>query len=279
MGKITLHILHCGKIGVAPELTHNGQFRYQAAVSGALLPEQNRLWLPVSAYLIEHPRGLILVDTGWPRAISPNGVFDRKAQIQTLGLPLYQVCHGVVGPGETIAEQLAQRGIRPADLDYVLISHLDTEHVGGVSSLRGAKRILVSEEDYFWSGRTNFRFARPVWLNEALETFWFRVTMIGPENHSCDLFGDDSVQLVHIPGHTEGIFATLIRSGSKYVLLNSDGAFSPKSWETMTVPGMAENSARHRKSLQWIRDMSMSPDCIASLCSHDPDVQPQTIVF
>ena len=87
------------------------------------------------------------------------------------------------------------------------------------------------------------------------------------------------MHLVHIAGHTEGMFATLIRSDDRYVLLNADGAASPRSWAEGTVPGVCENSVRAKKALDWIGEMSRDAACVASLCSHDPDVAPQTIEF
>ena len=116
-------------------------------------------------------------------------------------------------------------------------------------------------------------------MDEPPERFWYRVNHIGPESRSYDLFGDDSVHLVHIAGHTEGMFAALIRNGERYVLLNADGAASPRSWAEGTVPGICENSVRAKKALDWIGSMSRDPACAASLCSHDPDIAPQTIEF
>lgn len=279
MGSVKIHVLHCGEIGIPKPLLTNGQGWFGCAVTGLLTPERDRVWLPNAAYLIEHPRGLMLLDTGWPREISPHGIYDRSAQLRLLGAPLFQVCHGRVTPGQAVREQLEAHGIRPSDLDCVLLSHLDAPHVAALSSLRGAKRILVSEDDYFWSARANIRFVQGLFLPEPLERFWYRITHVGPEKQSFDLFGDGSVHLVHIPGHTEGLFATLLYSGDRYVLLNSDGAISPDSWKNMTVPGMAENAPRHLRSLRWIREMSASAHCVASLCSHDSDVSPQVIEF
>ena len=126
----------------------------------------------------------------------------------------------------------------------------------------------------------NLRYtSRKLWMDEPPERFWYRVNHIGPESRSYDLFGDDSVHLVHIAGHTEGMFATLIRNGGRYVLLNADGAASPRSWAEGTVPGICENSVRAKKALDWIGEMSRDSVCAASLCSHDPDVTPQTIEF
>lgn len=213
-----------------------------------------RIWLPVSAYLVEHPKGLFLVDAGLPRTVSPTGVEDRAAQLRMFGRGWYTLVHSVVAPGQSIGEQLAARGIRPRDLDYVLFSHLDPDHIAGISEVRGAKRLLVPEEEYFWSCRVNLRYtSRRLWIDEPPERFWYRVNHIGPESRSYDLFGDDSVHLVHIAGHTEGMFAALIRNGERYVLLNADGAASPRSWAEGTVPGICENSVRAKKALRLDR--------------------------
>ena len=45
------------------------------------------------------------------------------------------------------------------------------------------------------------------------------------------------------------------------------------------MPGICENSVRAKKALDWIGEMSRDSACAASLCSHDPDVAPQTIEF
>ena len=53
--------------------------------------------------------------------MSPQGVFDKKAQIKSLGsLVLYEVNQGQVPLGECVDEQLAAMGIKPSDIDAVL---------------------------------------------------------------------------------------------------------------------------------------------------------------
>ncbi len=65
-------------------------------------PKKDWMWLPVSCYLVEHPKGRILVDTGWHRDMSPDGVYDKKAQIKSLGSwILYHVNQGRIAAGLT----------------------------------------------------------------------------------------------------------------------------------------------------------------------------------
>ncbi len=84
MAGIKIHVFHTGEVCVSPNLPFGGDNCNVIKASGIFEKKENRLWLPVSAYLIEHPRGRFLVDTGWARDMSPEGVFDRKAQIRSM---------------------------------------------------------------------------------------------------------------------------------------------------------------------------------------------------
>jgi len=144
MKGIKIRVLHTGSVCVAPALPFGGDSVNPLKLSPVMVRKSERLWLPVSSYLIEHPKGKILVDCGWHRDMSPNGEFDKSAQIRTLGSKaLYLVNQGKVEKGQTVDEQLLKLGITPADLDYVILSHLDCDHANGVSQVR--------KQSTFWS--------------------------------------------------------------------------------------------------------------------------------
>lgn len=69
----------------------------------------------------------------------------------------------------------------------------------------------------------------------------------------------------------------LTRNDGSFVLLFSDGGYATKSWREMITSGVSLDKAMQRKSLQWIREQSLSPHCIESLATHDADVQPHVI--
>lgn len=92
---IKIHVLHTGEVCVSPYLPFGGDDCNIIQASGLFQKKENRIWIPVSVYLIEHPEGLILVDTGWHRDMSPEGKFDKKAQIKSLGSRLlYRINQG-----------------------------------------------------------------------------------------------------------------------------------------------------------------------------------------
>lgn len=279
---INVHVMHTGRVRVSPQLPFGGDDCGIVKASGLFVPEDERLWLPVSAYLIEHPRGLVLLDCGWSRQMSPVGIYDAAAQKRHLSPLLYRVNQGVVESGATAREQLERRGIRPADIDIVLMSHLGCDHASGLVDLVGARRVLVAADELRMVARMSplirTRFRSSWWRDANVEPFEFKDTGSGPVGRSFDVFGDGSVELVSIPGHTDGLIATVVRgSDGRFVNLVSDGAYGARSWRDMVLPGIALDKDAQRASLAWIRRMDEDPLCIETVANHDAELEPHVI--
>ena len=276
-----LHILRCGSMKVSPAVPYGNQISLGGSLRELLAPEQNRVELPVLCFLIEHPRGPILVDTGWCREISPAGVYDPKAAAAVLPRHLAAFYRPCLPTGEAIHEQLAALGLRPEDLAAVLLTHLDPDHVAGLRHLRGAKRIVLPEDEYFWSCRTVYKARQPqsLWIDTPMERPYYRGSPLGPNHWAIDLFGDESLLLLNAPGHTDGQAAIRIQCGGRYVLLAADAAFSPRNWREDLTPGFGFDQERQRACLRWLREAEADPACAAILCSHDPALQPGEMDF
>jgi glyoxylase-like metal-dependent hydrolase (beta-lactamase superfamily II) len=276
---IKIHVLHTGEVRVSPYLPFGGDNCNLLKASGMTTPQKDWIWLPVSVYLIEHPKGLILVDTGWHRDMSPEGVYDRAAQIKSLGSRvLYNVNQGQIPLGEAVDEQLEGMGIKPADIDYVLLTHLDCDHANGLRAVKDAKHILVAAEELECARKNGFiRYKKKWWEGVDMHTIEWNGTE-GPAGKSFDLFGDGSVKMINIPGHCDGLCAVKItREDGKYVLLFSDGGYATKSWKEMITSGVSLDKDKQKKSLMWIREQSMDSNCMESLATHDTDIKPHVI--
>jgi len=81
---------------------------------------------------------------------------------------------------------------------------------------------------------------------------------------------------MYMTGVSVGIL-TIVGSRGKYVLLFADGGYATKSWKEMITSGITLDKKLQRQSLQWIREQSMSLDCVESLATHDTDIQPHVI--
>lgn len=284
MKKIKIHVLHTGKVCVSPYLPFGGDGCNIVKAAGLTTRMKDRLWIPVSVYLIECKHGKILFDCGWHRNISPNGKYDRKAQIKSLGsIALFATNQGELAPGEAVNEQLVAMGIQDTDLDVILLSHLDCDHANGLKLVAGAKRILVSNAELTFAAKRTpvniIRYRSIWWRDTGIAGFDWNGTE-GPAGKSFDIFGDGSFVMVNIPGHSDGLCALKITNEEgKYVLLFSDGGYARRSWEELIASGISANKAAQKKSLEWIREQSLDQNCMESLANHDPDIFPHVIVL
>ncbi|XME03618.1 N-acyl homoserine lactonase family protein [Lachnospiraceae bacterium C1.1] len=280
MADIKIHVFHTGEVCVAPDLPFGGDNCNAVKASGVFGKKEDRLWRPVSAYLIEHPKGKFLVDTGWARDVSPNGEFDKKAQIKSLGsVMLYEVNQGRIGLGQCIDEQLLEMGIKDSDIDAVLITHLDCDHANGLKQVKNAKKFMVSADEVKFANKiTNkVRYYKGWWEGIDLTEFEWNDNQ-GPVGKSYDLLGDGSIELINIPGHADGLYAVKVKNEEgKFVLLFSDGGYARKSWEEQITSGIAADKQLQKQSLVWIREQSLDENCVESLANHDPDIAPHAI--
>lgn len=84
MSEYKVHIINTGKVRIEPELAFGGDHCSTAKAAGFSIKRSPKIWLPVNVFLVETPDKLVLLDTGWDHSMSPNGVFDKKAQKKSL---------------------------------------------------------------------------------------------------------------------------------------------------------------------------------------------------
>lgn len=270
--KITIHVMHTGLVKVDRALPFHGLDRNPLAFTGLFRSAKNQVTLPVSSYLIEHPKGLILVDTGWHKQV-------RRSNWAELG-PQVQINTGYLPAGWAIDERLAALGYKPEDLDLVLLSHLHCDHVSGLKHVAQAKRILVSQPEWHTANRLPLVYLPHEWRGVNVDTYQYENSDIGPVGESYDVFGDGSVLQVHTPGHATGMSATLIRNDAgRYVLLAADVGYANRSWEEMLTPGICTSRKAAITSLGWVREQAHNPNCIETLANHDTTTDPHIITL
>lgn len=270
--KIKIHILHCGSTLVdestifMPEKKPLNPF----AILGLFRSPKHRLKIPVTAYLIEHPKGKILVDTGFHKRV-------RSRPIKELTWLHYLINKPLQKPGQAIDEVLASRGVKPSDLDYVVLSHLHTDHASGLKLVKQARTILVSEDELAFASKDKIKYVHHMWKGVDLKTFKLNPSKYGPVGRAFDLFGDQSLVLVNLPGHTPGHVAVLIQNNGKFLLLTGDCGYAYKSWEQMILPGIMSDRGETIRSFEWLQKMSRKQNCVGCLANHEIDLKSMVI--
>ncbi|HCU6971290.1 N-acyl homoserine lactonase family protein [Staphylococcus aureus] len=269
--KIKVHVLHTGKVIVDEALPFGYKNNPPLAWTGMFRSKKHQVKLPVSVYLIEHPKGLVLIDTGWHTD-------NRKHQIKNL-LFQYPVNKAELPEGEAVHEQLFKLGYKSSDIDYILMSHMHCDHADGLRLVKDAKKILLSEQEHEAIIRDKLHYLSHEWKGINLETFKFCESGIGPKKKSFDLFGDGTITMVWVPGHSKGLASTIIRNenSDRYVLLASDVGYAAKSWQEDILPGVLIDKNDAQESLNWIKMMANNSNCIEAIANHDVNVKPHVI--
>ncbi|WQF77507.1 Putative metallo-beta-lactamase, ribonuclease Z/Hydroxyacylglutathione hydrolase [Colletotrichum destructivum] len=235
--------------------------------------------MPLGAFLIHHPAGPILFDTGVSTHCTEPGYF-----------PCWNPVPGMLNKLEVtredgIVEQLRRRGVKPTDLQFVVLSHLHHDHAGGLEELAVAAPdvpVYVGPEHWDAFGK------HPVWaaMQGCTPDRWppgFEPRMldfeegraVGPWGRSCVLTANGTVVAVDTPGHVPGHVSLIVvgdnddGTTTRY-LLTGDATYAIDVLEREEPDGANGDPVTAFESLRKIKEYARSHDVVV-LPSHDPD--------
>lgn len=265
---IKVHVFHTGSVKVDQAIPHRE--KNPLAVIGFMRSKNKKLVLPVSCYFIQHPKGNVLIDTGWYT------IYAKESPKRLLGL-INKISKPIINENEGIDSKLRRLGIEATEIDRVFISHMDFDHASGLRLVKKAKKIQTSEEEWKASNQFSLRYVN-TWSDICgVDVFAYQNTGVGPFGKSFDVFDDGSIVLISTPGHSNGMFSVRISNNEKYVILGNDAAYTQKSFEELIVPGFTVDFQMAEKSLLWLCQCRKDPNCIEVLVNHDPSVTEHVI--
>jgi glyoxylase-like metal-dependent hydrolase (beta-lactamase superfamily II) len=182
-----------------------------------------------NCYLIRHAKGLLLWDTGIADSVAamPDGMV---------------VANGAITQrrSKTLAAQLTEIGVKPADITYVAISHTHGDHVGNVG-LFPSSTVLIQGAEYDWS------------MTQPAKPAFAATQKFDKLNGDRDVFGDGSVLILSTPGHTPGHQSLLVRLPKTGALvLSGDAVHLQDNWDHRRVPSMNADRDQSLASMQRI---------------------------
>lgn len=203
--QVTLYAFNCGWFQCKPGFFVDGD-------TGPVIRS------PVPAYLIDHPRGRAVFDTGM-------GVRFRREQKDALpadkfGLEWFE--------GMDIASRLKAIDIDPASINWIINSHLHIDHCGGNSHLPNATVVVQATEH---SAARNSE--EPMLYTPEDYDTGQPIRSVSGEH---DLFGDGAVRIVPTYGHTPGHQSVVVKLAGGEVLLAGDCCYTERNLDIMALP-------------------------------------------
>jgi len=218
-------------------------------------------WIPVYSWVIEHPEGTILIDTG----LTEKGAHPENLRGSgMMGWLNSQLARVEISRDADIKAQLGRLGIEPESVRWVILTHLHLDHASGVEYFHKSE-ILVSHSEY----------VRPYAFVEGVYPEWFKPKLIGhfdgiggvfESGHVLTQAGD--VIIVPTPGHTLNHQSVIFKSTCETLFFGGDISFTYEQVKTGFVPGINADRRLSRHTLHKIKAFCLETPAFC-LTSHD----------
>jgi glyoxylase-like metal-dependent hydrolase (beta-lactamase superfamily II) len=223
--------------------------------------------LPIYAFVIEHPEGVIVVDTGETARAAEPGYFPRWQ-------PFFRFAvREQVEPEQEIGPQLERLGIGRGDVRQVVLTHLHTDHAGGLHHFPNNEVLVSSAESTYAAGlRGRLRGypsnRLPGWFDPILLDL--PPVPYGPFPASLPLTRAGDVTLVPLPGHSPGQIGVLVEEADHTVFLAADSSYTQDAMLRGAVDGVGSDEEAERLTHQRIRSYAAANPTVY-LVAHDPE--------
>lgn len=233
------------------------------------LGPQDPIKVPVGFFVVMHPKGNVLFDTG-------NN--DKIITDPSYWGPFFKSVSPVNTPDMAIDVQLGKIGLKPDDIKYVVVGHLHLDHGGNVGKFPNSTLVVQKDEirNAFWPepGTAGPYIPGDVAmlrsdLGDAMPNKYKIMQLEG----DIDLFGDGSVVVKRWVGHTPGSQMLLVRlPKTGPIILTSDNVYFRENVEKNILPNvaLAYDPAGILRAYEWIRQMQATEKA-DFFTAHDPD--------
>jgi len=278
-GLVALAVLFVGIVlGPASRAQDNQTIRLYVFSSGALTigkgslvnlaPMEPPIQIPVGFFVIRHPRGNVLFDTGNnDRIITDPGYWGAA----------FNALKPVNAPDVAIDTQLRRIGLTPDDINYVVVSHLHLDHGGNVGKFPNSAIVVQKSEieNAFWPAPGTggpYMIGDVLPLRSANTDSPNAVRMIQLDG-DLDIFGDGTLVVKRWVAHTPGSQMMVVRlRNTGPVILTGDNVYLRENVERNVPPNitLAYSPTGFFTAFEWIRHM-MATERANFFTAHDPD--------
>ncbi len=257
---VKIHAISTGEVSVKSKFRETklkGRLAPLSFIFGRSFTE----WMPIWVWVIEHPEGLFVIDTGENSRINEPDYFAQCDGF-TKWLNRTQFKFRVQRT-EEIDQQLETIGLSCAQVDQVIMTHMHIDHFDGLHHFPDSEiRIhrLEWEKPY-----GDIPALYPSWLSPKLVDLKQNHPILGP---MASLTTDDTLQMVHTPGHTYGHTAILLRTDEGTLCFAGDVVYYQGQLHQDKYSGGCIDFKAAAKTYERLRAFAKS-ESVVILPSHD----------
>lgn len=229
--------------------------KWKKAYSRLFQSKNSRIKVPVKCFYVTVADHSFLIDAGWSEQVVDNAK-------RHLGFGLNFASEPLMAKSEAASHQLKGKQI-----DCILMTHLDCDHVSGVHDFTD-KKIVCAKAEYDYARKNCLRYGKLL-NNLTFDFIDFTKDAQAIFDSSSDIFGDGSVIAYLTPTHSAGSVIYKITENEKYYLVVGDNGYMKDSWEKGILPGPLYDSENMLRCLKWINEKSKEQNCLGVFCAHE----------
>jgi glyoxylase-like metal-dependent hydrolase (beta-lactamase superfamily II) len=228
--------------------------------------------LPIYAWAIEHPEGVVVIDTGETARTAERGYFPRWH-------PYYRNLKTDVKPEQEIGPQLEEIGIKTNEVRQVILTHMHTDHAGGLYHFPKSEIVIMKKAYDLARGfrgmlRGFIPHRLPSWLSPKLIDL--SNEGYGPFPKSLKMTKAGDIILVLTSGHTEAHISVILETPDVKYFFAGDTSYNQDLMLRGKIDGVSAKAKDAYETIQNIQRFTATEHAIY-LPSHDPDSEKRLV--
>ena len=243
--EVKVHALSIGTVAVKKNFKTKNGIGSLSKIN-ILLGKEYTEYLPIWVWVIEHPEGTIVIDTGE----NADSLDIDKYLAKESYFARYQFKHACkvkIQPHEELNQKLNKVNLKVDDVKLVILTHLHSDHIDGLKFFP-KQEILLGKYEFLHPDNC-FTSTLPPWFKP--KTVDFLQNRIEVFNLAYPITQNEDLLLIPTPGHTLGHNSVLLKTDDFDIIFGGDSSYHQ---DQVIIGEMAGANTDYNKTKQTYKN-------------------------